>query len=89
MQDLSYAVKEKVTEDHNVIDEAIKEEAEVRWSRDGFPGYLGLATDPGLGLHGILDPRWNRLQTERGQSAEFEDQRLSWKGTTSSRIRSV
>ncbi|KAM7192785.1 putative nadph oxidase [Naviculisporaceae sp. PSN 640] len=28
MQDLSYAVKEKVTEDHNVIDEAIKEEAE-------------------------------------------------------------
>ncbi|EEY20533.1 neutrophil cytosol factor 2 [Verticillium alfalfae VaMs.102] len=28
MQDLSYAVKEKVVEDHNVIDEAIKEEAE-------------------------------------------------------------
>ncbi|KAK3313762.1 hypothetical protein B0H66DRAFT_537015 [Apodospora peruviana] len=28
MQDLSYAVKEKVTEDHNVIDEAIREEAE-------------------------------------------------------------
>ncbi|CRK13032.1 hypothetical protein BN1708_017174, partial [Verticillium longisporum] len=29
MQDLSYAVKEKVVEDHNVIDEAIKEEAEA------------------------------------------------------------
>jgi tetratricopeptide (TPR) repeat protein len=29
MQDFSYAVKEKVVEDHNVIDEAIKEEAEV------------------------------------------------------------
>ncbi|CAK7244647.1 MAG: hypothetical protein STHCBS139747_006191 [Sporothrix thermara] len=28
MQDLSYAVKEKVVEDHNVIDEAIREEAE-------------------------------------------------------------
>ncbi|PHH85581.1 hypothetical protein CDD83_211 [Cordyceps sp. RAO-2017] len=28
MQDLSYAVKEKVVEDHNVIDEAIAEEAE-------------------------------------------------------------
>ncbi|KAF3770286.1 NADPH oxidase regulator NoxR [Cryphonectria parasitica EP155] len=28
LQDLSYAVKEKVVEDHNVIDEAIKEEAE-------------------------------------------------------------
>jgi hypothetical protein len=29
MQDLSFAVKEKVVEDHNVIDEAIREEAEV------------------------------------------------------------
>jgi hypothetical protein len=29
MQDLAYAVKEKVVEDHNVIDEAIREEAEV------------------------------------------------------------
>lgn len=29
MQDLSYAVKEKVVEDHDVIDEAIREEAEV------------------------------------------------------------
>ncbi|KAK0637227.1 hypothetical protein B0T17DRAFT_504592 [Bombardia bombarda] len=28
MQDLSYAVKEKVVEDHNVIEEAIREEAE-------------------------------------------------------------
>ncbi|KAK1750635.1 putative nadph oxidase [Echria macrotheca] len=28
MQDLSYAAKEKMVEDHNVIDEAIKEEAE-------------------------------------------------------------
>ncbi|RKU48144.1 hypothetical protein DL546_009224 [Coniochaeta pulveracea] len=28
MQDLSYAVKEKVVEDHNVIDEAIREEAQ-------------------------------------------------------------
>lgn len=31
LQDLSYAVKEKVVEDHNVIDEAIREEAEVSW----------------------------------------------------------
>ena len=30
MQDLGYAVKEKVVEDHDVIDEAIAEEAEVR-----------------------------------------------------------
>jgi tetratricopeptide (TPR) repeat protein len=32
MQDFSFAVKEKVVEDHNVIDEAIREEAEVRQS---------------------------------------------------------
>jgi len=29
MQDLAYASKEKVVEDHNVIDDAIKEEAQV------------------------------------------------------------
>lgn len=29
MQDFSFAVKEKVVEDHNVIDDAIREEAEV------------------------------------------------------------
>jgi tetratricopeptide (TPR) repeat protein len=29
LQDLQFAVKEKVVEDHNVIDEAIREEAEV------------------------------------------------------------
>ncbi len=33
LQDLNYAAKEKMVEDHNVIDEAIKEEAEVRWSQ--------------------------------------------------------
>ena len=32
MGDLSYAAKEKVTEDHEVIDEAIREQAQV-----GFP----------------------------------------------------
>ena len=32
MQDFSFAVKEKVVEDHNVIDEAIREEAEVGWN---------------------------------------------------------
>lgn len=34
LQDLQYAVKEKVVEDHNVIDEAIREEAEVSAIRD-------------------------------------------------------
>jgi tetratricopeptide (TPR) repeat protein len=31
MQDLSFAAKEKVVPDHDVIDEAIREEAEVRF----------------------------------------------------------
>ena len=35
MQDFSFAVKEKVVEDHNVIDEAILEEAEVCSSSTG------------------------------------------------------
>ncbi len=38
LQDFSYAVKEKMVEDHNVIDEAIKEEAEVRLVHPGFKG---------------------------------------------------
>ena len=33
MADLGFAVKEKVTPDHDVIDEAIREEAEVRINR--------------------------------------------------------
>jgi hypothetical protein len=33
MQDFSFAVKEKVVEDHNVIDDAIREEAEVGVAR--------------------------------------------------------
>lgn len=32
MQDLQYAAKEKVTRDHDVIDEAIRERAEVEFS---------------------------------------------------------
>ena len=37
MGDLAYAVKEKVTPDHDVIDEAIKEEADVRVSKQEWP----------------------------------------------------
>ena len=36
MQDLSYAVKEKVVEDHNVIDDAIREQAEVCGLQDTY-----------------------------------------------------
>ncbi len=44
MRDLLYAVKEKAVEDHNVIDEAIRDEAEVcqdRRPRLGFPKIQG------------------------------------------------
>ena len=64
MQDLNYASKEKLPgKDHDVIDEAIKEEAQVRnitmhlacsWTR----------TDVYTGLHSILHPSWCRLQAE-------------------------
>lgn len=33
MQDFGYAVKEKQVEDHNVIDDAIRENAEVCFSK--------------------------------------------------------
>lgn len=58
MQDLSYAVKEKVVEDHNVIDEAIREEAEVsspaaHWQVElvanfGFQGYTVFSIPVGV-----------------------------------------
>jgi tetratricopeptide (TPR) repeat protein len=59
MQDFSFAVKEKVVEDHNVIDEAIKEEAEV-WSSE-HPRLLKLNS---AGLYGLFDPRWGCLSTK-------------------------
>ncbi len=44
MQDFSFAVKEKVVEDHNVIDEAIKEEAEVRYQTQSVKSTLLMPT---------------------------------------------
>lgn len=66
MQDFSFAVKEKVVEDHNVIDDAIREEAEVS-SHISMAFKLWLLTQFYLGLHGVLHPRWSRLQTERSE----------------------
>jgi len=62
MLDFSYAVKEKIVEDHDVIDEAIKDEAEVRLR----PESLGKthATDFALGLYRLFHPSWNRLPSE-------------------------
>jgi len=43
MQDLQYAIKEKVVEDHNVIDDAIRDEAKVCVARGTIT--FGLASD--------------------------------------------
>lgn len=57
MQDLSYAVKEKVVEDHNVIDEAIREEAEVCLLPYKRGSSHGLKTNFQIGLHCLLHSR--------------------------------
>lgn len=80
MQDFSFAVKEKVVEDHNVIDEAILEEAEV--SILIFASSSVCETNENQGIHGLLDTGRCRLQTQPGQGEEFEDKRLSGKSTT-------
>lgn len=56
MQDFSFAVKEKVVEDHNVIDEAIREEAEVY---TGMMRYkYGLLTDTRATLFSQFPLEW-------------------------------
>jgi hypothetical protein len=72
MQDFSFAVKEKVVEDHNVIDEAIREEAEV--SQDDVSARQSLRY---AGLYRILDTRRRGLSTECSKGQEFEDEGLS------------
>jgi tetratricopeptide (TPR) repeat protein len=67
MTDLEYAAKEKQVEDHNVIDEAIKEQAEVcfcifidmRFADCGERG-----TNSFAGLHGLLGRRWRAVPTQ-------------------------
>ncbi len=75
MQDLVYAVKEKVVEDHNVIDEAIREEAEVgKLSPLIYPEHTLINW---AGLHRVFDSSGRRIPTERGESAKLENERLS------------
>lgn len=80
LQDLQYAVKEKVVEDHNVIDEAIREEAEVRLGPSPQSSYTLLISV--LGLHRLLHPRRRCLPTERRQGSQPQDQGLSRQGAT-------
>lgn len=78
MQDLSFAAKEKVVPDHDVIDEAIREEAEVWHSVPVHLNHFLTVT----GLHRLLHPRRHRLSAERSEGQELEDERLPWKGSS-------
>lgn len=86
MQDLQYAAKEKVVEDHNVIDDAIRDEAKVRptffffFSFVPIPGLVRSRTDILAGLYRLFHSRWSRVQAKRGQGPEPATKRLPWKG---------
>lgn len=62
MQDLEYAAKEKVTPDHDVINDAIRERAEVCLLS------CTISRLTKLGLHRILYPSRGRLPAQRGES---------------------
>jgi tetratricopeptide (TPR) repeat protein len=67
MQDLQFAANEKANPDHDVIDEAIREQAEV-----GLTRYRAvvLQLNMSLGIHRVLHPGRNRIQAECRQSQE-------------------
>ena len=73
MQDFSFAVKEKVVEDHNVIDEAIREEAEVGLNLQWKTANLA---NKNPGIHSVFYSGRCSLSTKSSQSQELEDQRL-------------
>ena len=78
--DLSYAAKEKVTADHDVIDDAIREEAEVRVFT-----YQSAIVSPNMlhiGLHRIFHSSWYSVPPKQRQGQESQDQGLPGKGET-------
>lgn len=85
LQDLQYAVKEKVVEDHNVIDEAIREEAEVWFFFRSLERLCPLLT-ASPGLHRLLHPRGCCIPAKRGQGPQPQDQGLPRKGTPCGRL---
>lgn len=62
LQDLQYAVKEKVVEDHDVIDEAIREEADVSHS---FYTPISVPTSNiSSGVHCLFYSRWCGISSQ-------------------------
>lgn len=61
IQDLEYAAKEKVTPDHDVIDDAIRENADVC----GFYQSAAIQANLNSGLYRLLNPSGGSLSSQR------------------------
>lgn len=81
MNDLTYAAKEKAKPDHDVIDEAIAETAEVSPSQFIIL-ILWRILISCLGIYGILYTGGRDISPKRGQSQESQDQGVSRQGET-------
>jgi len=102
MQDLAYAAKEKMVEDHNVIDEAIKEEAEVRWATtpfdvhraaaDSFKGYTVFSIPVGV-VYRPNEAKVRNLKTKdylgKARLVAASDRANAFTGFAGSEIKSV
>lgn len=68
MKDLEYAAKEKQVEDHGVIDDAIKEQAEVFLSFHHLLISARILIVFFLGIYRVFGGCWRPVPPERGQS---------------------
>jgi tetratricopeptide (TPR) repeat protein len=68
LQDLSFAAKEKVVPDHDVIDEAIREEAEVPWLASFPPTRLELTSVRDIPCSPFLSASFTALMKPRSRT---------------------
>lgn len=85
MKDLEYAAKEKQVEDHGVIDDAIKERAEVSIFHHLPVSVQILITF--LGIYRVFCGCWRPVPPERGQSQERQGKRLLGEGSIGRSLR--
>jgi hypothetical protein len=84
MQDFNFAVKEKMTADHEVINDAIREKAVVSNARPHSRLELhSLTFFVLIGLHRLFHTCRGSVPSKRSQSQKFEDEGLPWKSSTS------
>jgi hypothetical protein len=84
MQDFDYAVKEKMTPDHEVINDAIRERAVVSMQNliRALNSPLTFFFSCLLGLHCLFHSCRGSVPSKRSQSQKFEDEGLPWKSST-------